>query len=288
MNLYHLRYFVTLAKVGNYSLAAKILSITQPSLTLAIKSLEEELGIVLFEKIGRHNELTEYGRIFLSSVEISLSVLDSGIDSIKAVRDGFDLIRIGHLRTLGLDFIPSLIRPYDNRGLSFSFFSGTTDQLVTMLEKRQVDLIFSSLPKKEGIHSMRIKEEDFVLIVPIDHPLAMYDEISLFETSGYEYVYFSKESGLHDAIDGIFKALNLRVKVKYKILEDEVISAFVAHGFGIAVVPLTEGLGNFNVKIIRIKDEIPKREIYCSYLEGYYKSPPFHAFLSSIKELGNL
>ena len=65
MNLYHLRYFVTLAHLEHYTKAAEILSITQPSLSHAISSLEKELGVKLFEKDGRNVVLTKCGQAFL-------------------------------------------------------------------------------------------------------------------------------------------------------------------------------------------------------------------------------
>ena len=62
MNLYHLRYFVTLAHLEHYTKAAEILAITQPSLSHAIASLEKELGVKLFEKEGRNVVLTKCGQ----------------------------------------------------------------------------------------------------------------------------------------------------------------------------------------------------------------------------------
>lgn len=65
MNLYHLRYFSTLAHIEHYTKAADILAITQPSLSYAISTLEEELAVKLFEKNGRNVTLTKYGKVFL-------------------------------------------------------------------------------------------------------------------------------------------------------------------------------------------------------------------------------
>ena len=73
MNLYHLRYFVTLAHLEHYTKAADVLAITQPSLSHAISSLEEELGVKLFEKNGRNVSLTKYGKSFLEDVEQTLN-----------------------------------------------------------------------------------------------------------------------------------------------------------------------------------------------------------------------
>ena len=65
MNLFQLRYFVTLAKMQHYTKAAHELCITQPSLSHAISQLEAELGVALFEKSGRNTTLTSFGEEFL-------------------------------------------------------------------------------------------------------------------------------------------------------------------------------------------------------------------------------
>ena len=82
MNLYHLRYFSTLAHIEHYTKAADILAITQPSLSYAISTLEEELGVKLFEKNGRNVTLTKYGKVFLKDVEEVLNRLDSSVNSL--------------------------------------------------------------------------------------------------------------------------------------------------------------------------------------------------------------
>ena len=83
MNLYHLRYFVTLAHLEHYTKAADVLAITQPSLSHAISSLEEELGVKLFEKNGRNVSLTKYGKTFLGDVEETLNRLDSSVNGLQ-------------------------------------------------------------------------------------------------------------------------------------------------------------------------------------------------------------
>ena len=88
MNLYHLRYFSTLAHIEHYTKAADILAITQPSLSYAISTLEEELGVKLFEKNGRNVTLTKYGKVFLNDVEEVLNRLDSSVNSLKLAGKG--------------------------------------------------------------------------------------------------------------------------------------------------------------------------------------------------------
>lgn len=100
MNLYHLRYFVTLAHLEHYTKAAEILAITQPSLSHAISSLEKELGVKLFEKDGRNVVLTKCGQAFLTDVEQSLEMLDSSVNRLQMTGLGEGRVDIGMLRTL--------------------------------------------------------------------------------------------------------------------------------------------------------------------------------------------
>ena len=77
MNLDHLRYFVALSRTENYTQTAKLLHITQPSLTKAIHSLEAELNVALFQKSGRSVTLTPAGKVFANDVE-SASLTSNG------------------------------------------------------------------------------------------------------------------------------------------------------------------------------------------------------------------
>ena len=98
MNLYHLRYFVTLAHLEHYTKAAEILAITQTSLSHAIASLEKELGVKLFEKEGRNVVLTKCGQAFLTDVEHALDMLDSSVNKLQMTGSGEGRIDIVQLR----------------------------------------------------------------------------------------------------------------------------------------------------------------------------------------------
>ena len=124
MNLFHLRYFETLARTEHYSKAAEILSITQPSLSYAISTLESELGIQLFEKRGRNIVLTKYGKAFYSNVKEILANLDNAVRDIKLVANGEGEINIGFLRTLGTDYVPTTVKNH----VVFSVYK-TADQI---------------------------------------------------------------------------------------------------------------------------------------------------------------
>lgn len=78
MNLQQLEYLKTIAETENFTIAAKLLSVTQPALSKAISKLEDELNVPLFEKTGRNIKLTRFGKIFLTHTNIALMEIEKG------------------------------------------------------------------------------------------------------------------------------------------------------------------------------------------------------------------
>ena len=150
MNLYHLRYFVTLAHLEHYTKAADVLAITQPSLSHAISSLEEELGVKLFEKNGRNVSLTKYGKTFLGDVEETLNRLDSSVNGLQLAGKGEGQIDVAFLRTLGVDFVPKIIRNFltanEGKQINFNLFCDKvlTGDILTGLKEKKYDIGFCS------------------------------------------------------------------------------------------------------------------------------------------------
>ncbi|MFR2926133.1 MAG: LysR family transcriptional regulator [Eubacterium sp.] len=106
MNIYNLRYFVTLARIRQYTKAAEELCITQPSLSHAISQMEKELGVKLFEKNGHKITLTQFGEEFLSYAEKTLDVLDDGMLLLKKCNGKWN-DKIRTCKTIGNKLCPS-------------------------------------------------------------------------------------------------------------------------------------------------------------------------------------
>lgn len=209
MNLYYLRYFVKLAQVQHYTKAAQQLCITQPSLSHAIAQLEKELGVPLFEKSGRNTALTRFGQEFLICAQRTLSTLDAGVSSLQRSAKGEGLIRLGLLRTLGVEYIPKLaadfLKAYPHQELQFTFHTGVTGQLLEGLETGKFDLVFCSQPPEElALSAMAVHSQDMVAIVPKHHPLAAEHTVTPEQLLPYPMIYFSWDSGLRYVVDAMF------------------------------------------------------------------------------------
>lgn len=288
LNLYHLRYFVTLAHLEHYTKASEILSITQPSLSHAISQLEEELGVRLFEKQGRNIVLTKYGKSFLNSVEKSLNILDSSVKELKSTGRGEGKIDLGFLRTLGTYFIPNISKSFlqqnPNKEINFQFYSGAnTLQILEDLKSKKYDLAFcSKIEHEKNIEFIPVASQKLVLIVPLDHPLSNRSSIDLREITEYPQVYFTEKSGLRPIVDELFKKINKKPIINYEVDEDQVVAGLVSQNFGIAIVPYMEILDSMNVKSLDIEYPQWERNFYLATLKDSYLSPAVMEFKNFI------
>lgn len=267
MNLFYLRYFVTLAKVQQYTKAAEQLCITQPSLSHAISQLEKELGLPLFEKSGRKTTLTRFGEEFLICAERSLATLDAGVESLQRSAHGDGLIRLGFLRPLGVEFVPKLAAEFLRResglNVQFTFHTGVSQALLEGLSARKYDLVFCSEPsQKLGFTAVPVQKQELVLIVPKNHPLASNHSIELSETAPYPQVFFEKSSGIRAVVEQMFRRVGVEPCIAYETEEDQVVAGLVAQGFGIAVVPYMDLLLKLDVNILQISSPAYERNLF--------------------------
>lgn len=285
MNLYHLRYFVTLAHLEHYTKAAEQLSITQPSLSHAIADLEKELKVQLFEKQGRNVVLTKCGKSFLKDVEQALSILDFSVSNLQMTGSSEGVMDIAFLRVLGIHFIPAMLKDFKklNPDLKISFrlhnAGGLSSGIIQGVKDRKFDVAFCSKYDDDPLLDfVPVASQDLVLIVPEGHPLACQDTVHLKETLNYPHIAFRKTSGLRNSIDRLFNQIGAYPEIVMEIEEDMVIGGLVAEGFGIAIVPKMYILGALNVKPLAITEPEPERYFYMVSLKGAYTAPAVERF----------
>lgn len=289
MNLYHLRYFVTLAHLEHYTQAAAQLNTTQPNLSYSIRALEKELGVTLFEKEGRNVVLTNCGKEFLEDVKKSLSILDASIHKMQGIGRGEGQISLGFLRTLGVEYIPQTLAAFfrtpDGKQIHFEFHDGITADLIPQLKAKTCDVVFCSFADHESdIEFVPVATQDLLLIVPKDHPLAGMDAVCLEETLPYPQIFFSHRSGLRPIIDRLFQKIDAVPRIAMEITEDQAIAGFVAAGFGIALVPDMPVLNQLPVKKLSITKPGWERRFYMAYMKNQYHTPAVDNFIRYIKE----
>ena len=169
MNLFHIRYFVKLAEVGNYTKAAQELHIMQPGLSHAISQLENELGVPLFEKNGRNTTLTRFGDEFLACTKQTISTLDGGVDSIQREARDVGVIRVGFLRAFGTQFVPQF---------ASQFLKENKDKIDELINKYAKNWSVNRMPKVD-LSILRLAICELVFIEEIPSKVSINEAIEL-------------------------------------------------------------------------------------------------------------
>lgn len=283
MNLYHLRYFVTLAHLEHYTQAAEALGITQPSLSHAMAALEDELGVSLFEKEGRNVVLSKCGRQFLEDVEASLAVLDRGIARMQKLGQGQGVIDLCFLRGLGADLVPKLISAFQKTAagqtVEFRLSTAATWEMMDGLEDQRYDLALCSYDSTaKHIAFMPVEARPFFLVVPENHPLASRASIDLEETLEEPHILFAPSAAIRTEIDQIYAGLSHMPKIAYEVQEAQDIAGLVANQFGIAVLQKSYFLNSLPVKVIPLEHSAVQSAVYLAASKRHPLLPAAQAF----------
>jgi len=297
MNLKQLQYFVKLAETEHYRRAAESLYITEPSLNRAIRDMEGELGLRLFEKKGRNIYLTKYGRMFLPYVKRSLQELDKGTNIMQAyTRPDHGRIILGFIYTMGYTFVPELITQFQaipqHKGITFDFKQGTTSQIAKDLKDEKMDVAFCSYVEDEpDIIFYPISEEELVVAVPKGHPLGDRESVSLKELEPYPFISFSKNSGLYEMVTHIMNEADSHPDVVCHIEEDNAMAGLVSSGYGVAIIPDFYTLKYYNLDRIPIANPLDKRYLFMAVYRHANMLPimeTFRNFVLSRWQTGNI
>lgn len=284
MNLNQLTYFAVTARHQHFTRAAEELFISQPSLSYAISSLEEELGIRLFEKKGRNVVLTKYGRLFLGHVERALAEIDQGRSEIaKLANASGGRIDAAYMTPATISRMPRAIRQFtmqpENAGACFCFAHGDAQSLIRGLKAQKYDVLFCHrLPDDPEICTVPLFHQSLQAIVPLDHPLAQAERIAPEALEPYPLALYQQTGP-----DGQFcEALLQRYftpNVVFRAEDEPSLYRMVEAGCALALAIRAPGLEAFPVRAIPIQGEDFDLEIELAYLRNRYLSPVVERFI---------
>ena len=285
MTLNQLYYFCTIAQTLNFHRAAEIHHIAQPSLSTSIARLEEELGFMLFERKGRHIELTKYGRYYSEQVRPILSQLESVTEKARHIAHNVTgNIDIAYNVPFGRRLVPRIARCFlelpENRQCSFQFHQATSHAILDGLRSGRYDVGVCTIePDIPDISYTPLMNQDLVAIVPRDHELADRESISLKELARFPYVAYSEDTGLSSLIEGFLESEGVSPNISARAPDEESIAALVAEGFGVSFVASIHALRNFDVVVLKIDREDCYRTIYMLHLKDHYLTPSVRRFI---------
>ena len=195
MNYNYLRYFSVLAQLEHYTLAAARLEISQPSLSSAIRNLEDELGVKLFEKVGRNIRLTEEGRYFQKKVDSAMGELSEATEALQSSQDNAPIvIRLGvvsgSLEGTVAREMAEYMRKFNR--CRFHITEGSAKDLIDLLHQEKIDMAIVDVTSRDrSLHFRKLRQRSFFVAVPEDHPLAEKEDVAVSDLSEYPQIGFS-------------------------------------------------------------------------------------------------
>ena len=291
MTLSELRFIVAVAKERNFRRAAEKCFVSQPALSLAIKKLEEDLGVLIFER----------SRIDVSPTPIGEKIVEQAIRAIEEVAQIREIAKLGNnqlsgafrlglIYSVGPYLLPEIIPILRETAgeMPLDIEENLTAQLETQLKNGVIDAAVVALPfDVPGIKTLPLYDEKYVVMVPIDHAWAnkkmvnaedLIDENVLLLNSGHCYSH-----QILQACPDLSR--------KGQVLQGnslETIRNMVASNLGITVLPssaATERYVNPLVKVIPFANPAPVRRIALAWRKSYARESAVNVIAEAIKKI---
>ncbi|QBD76157.1 LysR family transcriptional regulator [Ktedonosporobacter rubrisoli] len=185
MDLHQLQAFDQIVLYSSFSKAARKLGVSQPTISLRIRALEQEVGGALFQRNGRHLSLTELGQSFLPYTQTALRAMTTGIDVARRTHEGErGQLRIATLPSLAAGFFATALARFyhDHPHIDVAIHTGHTQEICEMLYEHYVHLGFVVGPFfHPELSPLLSLKEPLILVTYPEHPLAQAEHITLAE-----------------------------------------------------------------------------------------------------------
>ena len=244
MELRHLRYFVAVAEHGNFGRAADALHTAQPSLSLQIRHLEDEVGTQLFERTTRRVRLTPAGELFLVDCQRILDELAVSIESARAVASGQrGLLRVSYVSgAMGAGALPLIFHDFQESHPDVALDVRPMPALLQIEALREERLhvgVFSAGYRDDNFEQVLMWRERLVLAMPTHHPLTDREVVYFHDLQNERLMLFSRGSGsqLQNAIISVLHGQRIDPTIVHQGGDAETIIGLVAAGRGISLVP---------------------------------------------------
>ena len=243
MTLQQLRYLVEVAQRGfNVSEAAEALFTSQPGVSKQIKQLENDLGVILFERVGKRlTGVTEAGAQVLAHARRILAEADNlkrYVDDYTHGQRGTLVIATTH--TQARYALPGAVTHFRERypDVTLTLHQGMPDQFAEWLMRGDADLAIAteSLKDAPGIVALPCRQWHHALVVPEGHPLLGCKDISLADLATYPIITYVRGVAGRIRLDSLFERQGLVPRIVLDALDADVIKTYVGVGMGVGII----------------------------------------------------
>lgn len=288
--LRQLQFFIAAAEAGSVTGAARALSISQSSVTEAIRALEDDLGVSLFDRQARGLEITHKGSAFLRHAR---QILADVATARSAFRDEAETAR-GRL-SLGVtslvagyvlsDILSRFRRAYPRVELNVIEDNG--DYLQHLLIGGELDvavMLTSSVRDRTALHVETLLVSPYRLWLPLGHPLAQQEAIALEDVAGQPLIQLMVDE-IEESTRRLTAALPVKPEIAFRTRSVEAVRSLVATGAGLAILPSLVyrpwSLEGDRIEIRDVSGDLPSVQVGLAWRRGTPLSAPAHNFIRS-------
>jgi len=265
VDIQQIKNFLVLCDTLNFRKAAEQISIVQPALSRQIQLLENEVGALLFNRSNRSVRLTEAGIFFQKEANRILQDLDKIIIKTAQLHNGeAGEIRVTHASSAMNKVVPSFLVKVKQQwpNLKTTVQEASNFQQIEMMLARKTDIgIAPNIILPPEVNAKILYKENFVLILPNNHPLAKkkLTDLSVLKNETFILPQFSTGMGYVESILQICREYGFKPKVAHESAHSTGVLRLVEAGLGISIEPVSSVKDtNINIKLVELKN-IPQK-----------------------------
>ncbi len=285
MEMHQVRYFLAVAEVLNFTRAAEKCNVSQPALTRAIQTLEDELGGPLFRRERTHTHLTELGRLMRPHL---VEVLAQSETARARAREFAKLretpLTLGVMCSIGPTRLLDLMRRFQERHPTVNVMLRDADgkSLQRMLADGELDVALFGLPEEidERFHSVPLFREKFVIVCPPGHRFERMNAVPLNELAVERYL---NRIGCEysDHMTRIYESRGIELTIPFESPREDWIQTMVLSGMGITFIP-EYGVTVSGLVVRPLIDPEVERQVNLVTVRGRLHSPAVGAFVREV------
>ncbi|MBU2978412.1 LysR substrate-binding domain-containing protein [Alteromonas sp. C1M14] len=245
MNFKHLKTFITVARCGNFSVAAAKLHTVQSAVSRHITTLERELDVCLFERNTRNVKLTAAGEAFFNHAKAIISHCETAKTDTQLIAAGKKgVLRIGYVSSACAHFLPQLLRHFrqDEPNIDIKIYELTAAEQLNAFSDNMLDIGFSR-PVVGGydgrVERKHLCDDPIYAVVAQEHPLAQHAHLALDDIASFPLALFARAHApsLFDTLTNAFYKQNIEPDLHDEPISMQALLTHVASGNSVALVP---------------------------------------------------
>ena len=238
MNIQKYLAFLKTVEYGSITKAAEVLSYSQSGVSRMIQDIEKEWGLSLLERSRGGVRLTSDGMKLLPRIQslcTEYEALQKQVQELKGMESG--LIRIGTFSSAATHWLPNIIREFqkDYPNIEYELLLGDYTEIETWIQEGRVDCGFLRLPTLPEFDTIFLEQDDFLVILPENHPLTKKEKIFLSDLGKEPFLLLEKDKNTE--ISDFFRKHDFSPNVHFTLWDDYAILAMVESGMGISLLP---------------------------------------------------